>query len=86
MVDNARKVVLTVDFAWSSRMPTDRRDAISPIEIALSGRSRPTLKTDVSVAKSGPRRRCISIPEMVGKTPGGDGCKQVPNKISIRTS
>lgn len=71
MVDNARKIVLTVDIPVFADADTGYGDAIGVYrtvrEYILAGVGGIHLEDQVFPPKSGPRRRCISIKEMVGK-------------------
>jgi 2-methylisocitrate lyase-like PEP mutase family enzyme len=71
MVDNARKIVLTVDIPVFSDADTGYGDAISTHytvrEYIQAGIAGCHIEDQTFPPKSGPRRRCISIPEMVGK-------------------
>ena len=71
MVDNARKIVLTVDIPVFADADTGYGDAINVYytvrEYILAGVGGVHLEDQTFPPKSGSRRRCISIKEMVGK-------------------
>ena len=81
MVDNARKIVLTVDIPVFSDADTGYGDAISTHytvrEYIQAGIAGCHIEDQTFPPKSGPRRRCISIPEMVGKLRAAMDAKQV---------
>jgi 2-methylisocitrate lyase-like PEP mutase family enzyme len=71
MVDNARKIVLTVNIPVFSDADTGYGDAINTYrtvrEYIQAGIAGCHIEDQTFPPKSGPRRRCISIQEMVGK-------------------
>lgn len=71
MVDNARKIVLTVDIPVFADADTGYGDAINVYytvrEYILAGVGGVHLEDQTFPPKSGSRRRCISIKEMIGK-------------------
>ena len=71
MVDNARKIVLTVDIPVFADADTGYGDAISTHytvrEYIQAGIAGCHIEDQTFPPKFGLRRRCISIPEMVGK-------------------
>ncbi len=71
MVDNARRIVNTVDIPVFCDMDTGYGDAIQVYdtvkEYIRAGIAGAHLEDQVYPPKSGPRRRCVSIEEMVGK-------------------
>jgi 2-methylisocitrate lyase-like PEP mutase family enzyme len=71
MVDNARKIVLTVQIPVFADADTGYGDAISTHytvrEYIQAGIAGAHIEDQTFPPKSGPRRRCISIQEMVGK-------------------
>jgi 2-methylisocitrate lyase-like PEP mutase family enzyme len=71
MVDNARKIVLTVDIPVFADADTGYGDAIGTYytvrEYIRAGVGGIHIEDQVFPPKSGARRRCISIKEMVGK-------------------
>jgi len=71
MVDNARKIVLTVNIPVFSDADTGYGDAVNTYrtvrEYIHAGIAGCHLEDQTFPPKSGPRRRCISIQEMVGK-------------------
>jgi methylisocitrate lyase len=71
MVDNARKIVLTVNIPVFSDADTGYGDAVSTYrtvrEYIHAGIAGCHIEDQTFPPKSGPRRRCISIQEMVGK-------------------
>jgi 2-methylisocitrate lyase-like PEP mutase family enzyme len=71
MVDNARKIVLTVQIPVFADADTGYGDAISTYytvrEYIQAGIAGAHIEDQTFPPKSGPRRRCISIKEMVGK-------------------
>jgi 2-methylisocitrate lyase-like PEP mutase family enzyme len=71
MVDNARKIVLTVNIPVFSDADTGYGDAINTYrtvrEYIQAGIAGCHIEDQTFPPKSGPRRRCISIREMVGK-------------------
>ena len=71
MVDNARKIVLTVQIPVFADADTGYGDAISTHytvrEYIQAGIAGAHIEDQIFPPKSGLRRRCISIPEMVGK-------------------
>src|SRR5262245_22992878 len=71
MVDNARKIVLTVQIPVFADADTGYGDAISTHytvrEYIQAGIAGCHIEDQTFPPKSGPRRRCISIQEMVGK-------------------
>src|SRR5437764_13554763 len=80
MVDNARKIVLTVQIPVFADADTGYGDAISThytvreyIQASIAGAH---IEDQTFPPKSGPRRRCISIQEMVGKLRAAMDAKQ----------
>ena len=71
MVDNARRIVNTVDIPLFCDMDTGYGDAIQVYdtvkEYIRAGIAGAHLEDQTYPPKSGPRRRCVSIEEMVGK-------------------
>ena len=71
MVDNARRIVNTVDIPVFCDMDTGYGDAITVYdtvkEYIRAGIAGAHLEDQTYPPKSGPRRRCVSIEEMVGK-------------------
>ena len=71
MLDNARRIVMTVDIPVFCDMDTGYGDAISVYrtvqEYIRAGIAGAHLEDQTFPPKSGPRRRCVSIEEMVGK-------------------
>lgn len=71
MVDNARKIVLTVHIPVFSDADTGYGDALNTHrtvqEYIQAGIAGCHIEDQTFPPKSGPRRRCISIKEMVGK-------------------
>jgi len=71
MVDNARKIVLTAQIPVFADADTGYGDAISTYytvrEYIQAGIGGVHIEDQTFPPKSGPRRRCISIKEMVGK-------------------
>jgi 2-methylisocitrate lyase-like PEP mutase family enzyme len=71
MVDNARKIVLTVQIPVFADADTGYGDAISTHytvrEYIQAGIAGAHIEDQTFPPKSGPRRRCVSIKEMVGK-------------------
>ena len=71
MVDNARKIVNTIDIPAFVDMDTGYGDAIQVYETVKeyirAGIAGTHLEDQTYPPKSGPRRRCVSIEEMVGK-------------------
>ena len=71
MVDAARRVVMTVDIPVFSDMDTGYGDAVSVHrtvrEYIQAGVAGAHLEDQVFPPRYGPRRRCVSIEEMVGK-------------------
>ncbi len=71
MVDNARRIVNTVDIPVFCDMDTGYGDAIQVYdtvkEYIRAGIAGAHLEDQTYPPKSGPRRRCVSIEEMVGK-------------------
>ena len=71
MVDNARRIVNTVDIPVFVDMDTGYGDAITVHETVKeyirAGIAGTHLEDQTYPPKSGPRRRCVSIEEMVGK-------------------
>ena len=71
MVDNARKIVLTVNIPVFSDADTGYGDAVNTYrtvrEYIHAGIAGCHIEDQTFPPKSGPRRRCISIQEMVGK-------------------
>ena len=80
MVDNARKIVLTVQIPVFADADTGYGDAISTHytvrEYIQAGIAGAHIEDQTFPPKSGPRRRCISIPEMVGKLRAAMDAKQ----------
>ena len=79
MVDNARKIVLTVQIPVFADADTGYGDAISTHytvrEYIQAGIAGAHIEDQTFPPKSGPRRRCISIAGDGRKAPGGDGCQ-----------
>ncbi len=71
MVDNARRIVNTVDIPVFCDMDTGYGDAIQVYETIKeyirAGIAGAHLEDQTYPPKTGPRRRCVSIEEMVGK-------------------
>ena len=71
MVDNARRIVNTVDIPAFVDMDTGYGDAVMVYETVKeyirAGIAGTHLEDQTYPPKSGPRRRCVSIEEMVGK-------------------
>ena len=71
MVDNARRITMTVDIPAFVDMDTGYGDAITVYqtvkEYIRAGIAGTHLEDQTYPPKSGPRRRCVSIEEMVGK-------------------
>ncbi len=71
MVDNARRIVNTVDIPVFADMDTGYGDAITVHdtvkEYIRAGIAGAHLEDQTYPPKTGPRRRCVSIEEMVGK-------------------
>ena len=71
MVDNARRIVNVIDIPAFVDMDTGYGDAIQVYdtvkEYIRAGIAGTHLEDQVYPPKSGPRRRCVSIEEMVGK-------------------
>jgi methylisocitrate lyase len=71
MVDNARKIVLTVNIPVFCDADTGYGDAVNTYrtvrEYIQAGIAGCHIEDQTFPPKSGPRRRCISIQEMVGK-------------------
>ena len=71
MVDNAKRIVNTVDIPVFCDMDTGYGDAITVYdtvkEYIRAGIAGAHLEDQTYPPKSGPRRRCVSIEEMVGK-------------------
>jgi 2-methylisocitrate lyase-like PEP mutase family enzyme len=71
MVDNARKIVLTANIPVFSDADTGYGDAVNTYrtvrEYIQAGIAGCHIEDQTFPPKSGPRRRCISIQEMVGK-------------------
>ncbi len=71
MVDNARRIVNTVDIPVFCDMDTGYGDAIQVYETVKeyirAGIAGTHLEDQTYPPKTGPRRRCVSIEEMVGK-------------------
>ena len=71
MVDNARRIVNTVDIPVFCDMDTGYGDAIQCYETVKeyirAGIAGAHLEDQIYPPKTGPRRRCVSIEEMVGK-------------------
>jgi len=80
MVDNARKIVLTVQIPVFADADTGYGDAISTYytvrEYIQAGIGGAHIEDQTFPPKSGPRRRCISIQEMVGKLRAAMDAKQ----------
>src|SRR5438034_11020220 len=80
MVDNARKIVLTVQLPVFADADTGYGDAISTHytvrEYIQAGIAGAHIEDQTFPPKSGPRRRCISIQEMVGKLRAAMDAKQ----------
>src|SRR5437764_11743550 len=80
MVDNARKIVLTVQIPVFADADTGYGDAISRHdtvrEYIQAGIDGAHIEDQTFPPKSGPRRRCISIQEMVGKLRAAMDAKQ----------
>src|SRR3981189_2628264 len=80
MVDNARKIVLTVQIPVFADADTGYGDAISTHytvrEYIQAGTAGAQMEDQTFPPKSGPRRRCISIQEMVGKLRAAMDAKQ----------
>ena len=80
MVDNARKIVLTVQIPVFADADTGYGDAISTHytvrEYIQAGIAGAHIEDQTFPPKSGPRRRCISIEEMVGKLRAAMDAKQ----------
>src|SRR6516162_9844785 len=80
MVDNARKIVLTVQIPVFADADTGYGDAISTHytvrEYIQAGIAGAHIEDQTFPPKSGSRRRCISIPEMVGKLRAAMDAKQ----------
>ena len=80
MVDNARKIVLTVQIPVFADADTGYGDAISTHytvrEYIQAGIAGAHIEDQTFPPKSGPRRRCISIAEMVGKLRAAMDAKQ----------
>jgi 2,3-dimethylmalate lyase len=80
MVDNARKIVLTVQIPVFADADTGYGDAISTHytvrEYIQAGTAGAHIEDQTFPPKSGPRRRCISIQEMVGKLRAAMDAKQ----------
>src|SRR6516165_3032007 len=80
MVDNARKIVLTVQIPVFADADTGYGDAISTHytvrEYIQAGIAGAHIEDQTFPPKSGPRRRCISIQEMVGKLRAAMDAKQ----------
>ena len=71
MVDNARRITMTVDIPAFVDMDTGYGDAVTVYqtvkEYIRGGIAGTHLEDQTYPPKSGPRRRCVSIEEMVGK-------------------
>ena len=71
MVDNARRITMTVDIPAFVDMDTGYGDAITVYqtvkEYIRAGIAGTHLEDQTYPPKSGPRRRCVSIEEMIGK-------------------
>ena len=71
MVDNARRIVNTVEIPVFCDMDTGYGDAITVYETVKeyirAGIAGTHLEDQTYPPKTGPRRRCVSIEEMVGK-------------------
>ena len=80
MVDNARKIVLTVQIPVFADADTGYGDAISTHytvrEYIQAGIAGAHIEDQTFPPKSGPRRRCISVQEMVGKLRAATDAKQ----------
>src|SRR5256714_13628290 len=80
MLDNARRIVMTVDIPVFCDMDTGYGDAISVYrtvqEYIRAGIAGAHLEDPTFPPKSGPRRRCISIEEMVGELRAAMDAKQ----------
>src|SRR6201987_5024422 len=80
MVDNARKIVLAVQIPVFADADTGYGDAISTHytvrEYIQAGIAGAHIEDQTVPPKSGPRRRCISIQEMVGKLRAAMDAKQ----------
>ena len=80
MVDNARKIVLSVQIPVFADADTGYGDAISTHytvrEYVQAGIAGAHIEDQTFPPKSGPRRRCISIQEMVGKLRAAMDAKQ----------
>jgi 2,3-dimethylmalate lyase len=80
MVDNARKIVLTVQIPVFADADTGYGDAISTHytvrEYIQAGIAGAHIEDQTFPPKSGPRRRCIPIQEMVGKLRAAMDAKQ----------
>ena len=80
MVDNARKIVLNVQIPVFADADTGYGDAISTHytvrEYIQAGIAGAHIEDQTFPPKSGPRRRCISIQEMVGKLRAAMDAKQ----------
>jgi len=80
MVDNARKIVLTAQIPVFADADTGYGDAISTHytvrEYIQAGIAGAHIEDQTFPPKSGPRRRCISIQEMVGKLRAAMDAKQ----------
>src|ERR1700759_4552703 len=80
MVDNARKIVLAVQIPVFADADTGYGDAISTHytvrEYIQAGIAGAHIEDQTFPPKSGPRRRCISIQEMVGKLRAAMDAKQ----------
>ena len=80
MVDNARKIVLSVQIPVFADADTGYGDAISTHytvrEYIQAGIAGAHIEDQTFPPKSGPRRRCISIQEMVGKLRAAMDAKQ----------
>jgi 2,3-dimethylmalate lyase len=80
MVDNARKIVLTVQIPVFADADTGYGDAISTHytvrEYIQAGIAGCHIEDQTFPPKSGPRRRCISVREMVGKLRAAMDAKQ----------
>src|SRR5947199_8599613 len=80
MVDNARKIVLTVQIPVFADADRGYGDAISTHftvrEYIQAGIAGAHIEDQTFPPKSGPRRRCISIQEMVGKLRAAMDAKQ----------
>ena len=71
MLDNARRITATVDIPVFADMDTGYGDAVSVYrtvkEYIKAGVAGTHLEDQVFPPKSGPRRRCVTVEEMVGK-------------------